>query len=128
MGHPVNVVFHGTHPNHPPQMSPVVSCYSGGETLLRDLQRIVREIRTFGVSEMALDLAIRWSLEYGQHTVALYNLDTPGLPDGGTETDSYRIRLQWVRDKIESDPEWVLVDTTEFQATSQAGVWNLDEQ
>ncbi len=127
MGHPVNVVFHAAHPHHP-QVSPVVYCDYGGETLLRDLRRVVQHSRTFGVSESALDLAIRWALEYGQLTVAVYNLDTPGLPETASLPDSYPIHLGHVRRKVEADPQWVLVDLAEFRAVSKHGVWELDEQ
>jgi hypothetical protein len=127
VGHPVNVVFHAAHPHHP-AVSPVVHCSYGGETLLRDLRRVVAESRTFGASEMALALAVRWSLEYGQHTVALYNLDTPGLPASADLTACYPLHLAFARRRAEADGEWMLVDIAEFRAVSKAGVWELDEQ
>lgn len=127
MGHPVNVVFHAAHPHHP-VVSPVVYCDYGGETLLRDLRRVVEESRTFGPSDMALALAIRWSLEYGQHTVALYNLDTPGLSESADLAARYSMHLVYVRRQVETDERWVLVDIAEFRAVSKSGVLELDEQ
>jgi hypothetical protein len=125
VGHPVNVVFHAPHPHHP-QVSPVVYCDYGGETLLRDLRRAVQACRVAGSSELTLELAIRWALEYGQHTVALYNLDTPGLAEGTSLAEAYPVHLAFVRRKVEADPQWVLVDLAEFRAVSQHGAWELD--
>jgi hypothetical protein len=126
VGHPVNVVFHSPHPHHP-AVSPVVYCSYGGDTLLRDLRQVLAESRTFGASELVLALAIRWSLEYGQHTVALYNLDTPGLPDPADLVACYPLHIGYVRGKVEADGEWVLVDLGEFRAVSKGGVWALEE-
>lgn len=125
MGHPVNVVFHAPHPHHP-QVSPVVYCDYGGENLLRDLRRAVQACRAAGPSASALELAVRWALEYGRHAVALYNLDTPGLPEGAGLAEAYPIHLGFVRRKVEADPRWVLVDLGEFRAVSRHGVWELD--
>ena len=127
MGHPVNVVFHAAHPHHP-QVSPVVYCDYGGETLLRDLRCVVQQSRTFGVSESALALAIQWALEYGQRAVAVHNLDTPGLSDGASLPERYSVHLGYLRHKAETDPQWVLVDLAAFRAVSTHGVWELDEQ
>src|SRR5262245_2148032 len=127
MTHPVNVVFHEAHPHHP-TVSPVVHCFYGGETLIRDLQRVVQESRTFGANEMALDLAIRWALEYGPYSVSLFNLETPELAESGDLAERYQLHLRFVRRNVEADPEWVLVDIAEFRAFSKAGVWQLDEQ
>jgi hypothetical protein len=127
VGHPVNVVFHEAHLHHP-SVSPVVYCDYGGETLLRDLRRVVCESRTVGPAEAALGLAIRWSLEYGQHAVAVFNLDTPGLPDGAGLAASYPLHLAFARRKVETDPQWVMVDLSEFLAVSKHGAWELDEQ
>jgi hypothetical protein len=125
VGHPVNVVFHEAHPHHP-QVSPVVYCDYGGEALLRDLRRVIQDCGAAGVSRTAMALAIRWSLEYGQRTVAVYNLDTPGLP-AASLPDSYPVHLGHVRRKVEADPQWVLVDLNEFRAISKHGVWELVE-
>ncbi|MHA0111431.1 hypothetical protein ACXYUI_30635, partial [Klebsiella pneumoniae] len=81
-----------------------------------------------GVSEFAVSLAIRWSLDYGQHTVAVYNLDTPGLPESASLASSYLLHLEFVRRKVETDSDWVLVDLTELRAIGKHGTWELDEQ
>jgi hypothetical protein len=127
VGHPVSVVFHEAHPHHP-QVSPVVYCSNGGDALFRDLRQILHEDGAAGVSEAALALALRWAAEYGRGAVAMYNLDTPGLPAGAGLTESYPLHLRSVRGKVEADPQWVLVDLAEFRAVSQRGVWDLDHK
>lgn len=124
MGHPVSVVFHEA---HHAQVSPIVHCWYGGETLIRDLRQVVRGSRTFGAAEMCLDLALRWCLEYGKHTVALYNVDPPGIGDGMTGAEICQLSLAFVRKKVESDSKWVLVEIAELCAISKHGVWQLDE-
>lgn len=126
MAHPVNVVFHEAHPHHP-QVSPVVYCENGGDTLLRDLRQVVHG-GALGVPEAALALALRWAAEYGRHAVAVYNLETPGLPEGASLSASYPSHLAFVRRKVEADPQWVMVDLAAFRVVSKHGVWELDEQ
>lgn len=106
-------------------MSPIVYCDWGGETLLSDLDHIIRESPSYGVTELALSLAIRWLQEYGQRSVAVWNLDTPGLPDGASLAESYPIHLAFVRRKVETDPQWFVVDLAEFRVTNLHGVWTL---
>jgi hypothetical protein len=127
VGHPVNVVFHEAHPHHP-QVSPVVYCDNGGDTLLRDLRQVLHQDRALGVSEAALALALRWATEYGRSAVAVYNLDTPELPASAGLAERYPIHLGHVRRKVEADPQWALVDLSEFRLVSKHGVWELDEQ
>jgi len=124
MGHPMHVVFLNS--RHA-EVSPVVHCHWGGDACLRDLQRVIQETRTFGASEMALDLAIRWSLEYGKHSVAIFNLNPSGLADGMSEAQLYQAALAFVRAKVEADQEWTLVEIPEFRAIHKSGVWTLTE-
>jgi hypothetical protein len=128
VGHPANVVLYKPHPHHP-SVSPIVYCYWGGETLLNDLAQIIREGQAFGVGELALSLAVHWLREYGLNSVAVWNLDTPGLADGLSLAESYPIHLAFVRRKVETDPQWFTVDLAEYRVTNLHGVWALfDEQ
>jgi hypothetical protein len=109
-------------------VSPVVYCDNGGDTLLHDLRQVLHQDRVLGVSEAAVALALRWAAEYGRAAVAVYNLDTPGLPASAGLAGCYPIHLGHVRRKVEADPRWVLVDLSEFRLVSKHGVWELDEQ
>lgn len=122
----MNVVFHAAHP-YRPTVSPVVYCDYGGGSLLRDLRRVVSE-GAFGASDAALALAVRWAVEYGQHNVALFNLDTPGLLDPADFAACYPIHLAYAHRKVKDDPQWVVVDLAEYRVVGKHGVWELDEQ
>jgi hypothetical protein len=104
LGHPANVVFHEAHP-HYPSVSPIIYNYWGGETLLGDLDQIFREGHTHGVAGWALALAVRWARECGPNDMAIWNLDTPGVPAGASLAESYPIHLAFVRGKVETDPQ-----------------------
>ena len=124
VGHPANVVLHDAHPHHP-SVSPIVYCPWGAETLLSDLNDILRERPSSGVSELAVSLAVRWVQVYGRGEVAVWNLDTPGLRDGANLADSYPAHMAFVRRKVETDPQWFAVDLTEYQVRNMHGVWPL---
>ena len=127
MGHPANVVLHEARPHHP-SVSPIIYCYWGGETLLDDLDHILREGQSSGVTELALSLAIRWIRVYGQRDVAVWNLDTPGLRDGASLAESYPTHMAFVRHKVETDPRWFTVDLVEHRVTNMHGVWGLFDE
>ena len=74
---------------------------------------------------MAVDLAIRWAVEYGKHYVNVFNLLAPGLAAGISENEADQLCLNFARQQVEASPDWV-VDTVELRATSQRGVWDLD--
>jgi hypothetical protein len=95
-------------------VSALVYCDWGGEGVLDGVETALQMPGPHGVAGHALQLSLLWSLRYGWDRVAVFSVPVPGLRPGMSQAEEYQLSVEYLRQKVEADFQYHLVDLDEF--------------